>query len=951
VFIKLVPCRLAPLIVLLALAAFAPAAVLAGGPAPAGVSIPWPKDRSDLPSDPAITWGRLPNGVRYAVRSSAEPRGRISLCLMVLAGSQMERDDQQGYAHFVEHMAFKGTRHFPAGTLVKTLQRHGMAFGAEVSAFTTFDTTFYNLNLAGNTSESLGEGLQVLRDFADGVEFGQKEIDTERGVILSEWRTRESGPERVWWNRLTTLYDGTLFARRKPIGEVASIERADRAGLLDFYDTWYRPERMVLIAVGDAKPEFLVSQISQFFADMRARRPAVPAPAVGGLATKPGVHPSLFTEMDSGGGTSIEFASVQPGVLSPSRATLRTQLARSVACDILGMRLHEVVTKDPASFGGSSATFSETFGRFTESSAIIESRSGNWMRALVTLEHELRRALQRGFNPSEIALSASTGLAACRYASECAPTRHSDELVATIREDLMSGRVTEDPSAYLALVQPIFNSLTPQECLRAFRSLWPEDQQNILVCGGIKISDPVKEIGEIYDSSRRFPVVEDDEEPSTPFAYTHFGPAGKIAERKHIDDLDMDLIRFANGVRLNLKRTNYVADTVAIRVRFGGGLASEPRNKPGLGFLAGTCFLDSALGRHDSEAINRIIRGNTIALSFSAEDDAFVFTGGTDRAHIQLLFQLITAFFTDPGWRDDALASARGHIGSYYSSLSTDTSAFAAAVGPKFVTDGDPRYGMPRFIDVSKRTLVEVRSWLGPQLASGPVEIGVIGDMDVKKVINLAAETFGTLPPRASRSDLPSRPVHPLQKAGELDMAIQSNNPKATVWIAWVFPGNINATTSRQADLLGDILNDRIRSKIREELGAAYDATVFSWESQADPRFDLLIAQMTTPPGAVRRLASIVRQISSDLARNGVNADEFERARQPILASLEQNMRDNTYWLYYVLGSAQEHPDRLDWPRTRERDYRSMTRDEVNALAKQYLGAERAYSVLVAPKL
>jgi zinc protease len=636
-------------------------------------------------------------------------------------------------------------------------------------------------------------------------------------------------------------------------------------------------------------------------------------------------------------------------VLPPTLAALRIQLARATAFDILSMRLQSEIKKDPASFGASGAAFNETFGLFTESSVQIASRSGNWMRAMVTVEHELRRALRHGFTGSEVALSTTTGLAGIRYAAERAPTRKSEEITQEILGNLMLGRITQSPAEKLALAQPILNSLTPQECLDAFRALWPDDRRIILVNGALRLRDPVKEIGEIYESSLRFPLVENDDVARDEFAYTSFGPAGRIAKRTHVDDLDIHLVQFGNGVRLNLKRTDFTAGTIVLRLRLGGGLSSEPPDRPGLGLLTAACFLDSALGRHDSDAVNRIVRGSSITLNFSVEDDAFVFTGGTDGAHLRLLLQLITAYLTDPGWRTEGWTTAGGHLGSFYSNLSNDTTGFAAAVGPKIVCDGDSRYGGPRFDDVRRRTLAHVESWLGPQLGSGPIEIGVAGDMDVESVIVLAAETLGTLPARASRSTLPSRPVHPLKKTTTIETTIPSHSPKATVWIAWILPGNVDVTVSRRVDLMTVILGNRIQAKTREELGATYDAAAYPWDSQADPHFGLLITQMTTPPSEARRLAAIVQRISSELAREGVSEDEFERARQPILASLEQRMRDNGYWLS-LLDRAQEQPARLDWPRTRERDYRTITREEINVLARQYLGSERAYSILVTPK-
>jgi zinc protease len=614
------------------------------------------------------------------------------------------------------------------------------------------------------------------------------------------------------------------------------------------------------------------------------------------------------------------------------------------------MRLQTEVKKNPVAFGSGGAQFNETFERFTEVSVHIESRSLNWMRALVTLEHELRRALRHGFTTSEVALSASTGLASYRYLVERATTRHSDELTAEIVGNLMSGRVTQAPSAMLAQVEPIFNSLTPQECLEAFRALWPEDRRTILVSGGLTLRDPAKEIGEIYESSRRFPLPENNETARDQFAYTKFGLPGKVAERTHVDDLDIHRVRFTNGVRLNLKRTDYTAGTIVLRLRIGGGLSTEPPDKPGLGLLAGSCFLQSGLRRHDSDAVNRIVRGSSLSLGFTVEDDALVFAGGADPAHLRLLLELITAYVTDPGWRPEGWASGVGQLGTYYSTMSSDTTTFANAVGLKCATSQDSRYGLPRFDDLRRRSGYEVKTWLSSELESGPAEIGIVGDMDVEAVIAQVAETLGTLPYRTDRSTLGSRPVRPPQKSEIVESTIVSRNPKATVWMAWVVPGVENAMVARRADVLSAVLGDRIRTKIREELGATYDASATEWESQADPRFGLVIAQMTTPPAEAHRLAGLMRQIAADIVKGGVTDDEFQRARQPILASLEQRLRDNSYWLFYVVDRAQEQPSRLDWPRTRSRDFRAMTRNEISVLGRECLDPNRTFSCIVKPK-
>ena len=934
----------------LALVLFAAAPVQAAEPTAVIPAVPWPHEAGDLPPDPAIAWGRLPNGLHYAVRANAEPRARISLCLLVDAGSRLERDDQRGYAHFVEHLAFAGTRRFPAGTLIQTLQRHGMAFGAEVSAFTNLTSTFYLLNLAGNNEASLDEGLRVLRDFADGIEFAPEQIRKERGVILSEKRTRESGPERVSWARFAAVYASTLLPQRHPIGEVAVLERAEPAGLREFYDTWYRPERMVLIAVGDTTTGMLATQIERQFADFRPRRPAVPEPDWGATRTVDGVRAALFTEAESGGGISTEVVCVQLGVLPSTRAGLRTGLARATACDILTLRLQAEVKQDATSFGGAAAAYGETVGAFTEASVQIQSRSVNWRRALNTVEHELRRALRHGFYPSEIALSKSTGAAALRYAVERASTRQSPELVQELLGDLVADRVTQTPAEHLALAEPMLASLTPEECTAALRGLWTDDHRVVLVSGALTLADPAREIAEIYDLSRSMPLASADEKEEGKFAYTQFGPPGTVFSREHVADLDLDLVRFDNGICLNVKKTNYEAGTVALRMRLGGGLSTEPANRPGLGIMTGASFVGMGLGRHDLQAISRLTRGTTANLSFGVEDDAFVFWGGSDPKDLRVSLQLIAAYLTDPGWREDGWKGAVGAVGTQYVTVGSDAAALAQAIAPHIITNGDPRYGLPRYDDVDRRTPREVRDWLDPQLKSGPIEIGIVGDVEVDAVIAAVAETLGALPSRPLRNTLRCRAVNPPRKAAAMEATVASKTPKTSLWMGWIVPGVEDPTVSRRAEILADVLGDRARVKIREELGATYDVAANFAGSRADPRFGYVFVQLTAKPAEAKRLARIVLDLSDQLAKGGVTDDEFERARQPVIASLEQHLRNNGYWLYYVLAEAQERPARLAWPRTRNRDYETMTARDISALAGRCLGARNAFSCTTHPK-
>ena len=214
----------------------------------------WPQDASDIPADSKITFGKLPNGLRYIILPNKEPQKRVSLRIHIAAGALEEQEDQRGLAHFMEHMVFNGTKHFKEGELVPKMQRLGVGFGAHVNAYTSWDETVYMLDLPDLSDETVGLGFNVMRDFGDGANLEPSEIDRERGVILSEKTSRDSVRFRLMEQQFNTLFSGSLIAKRFPIGLEEVIKTAPRERFTDFYTRFYTPDRMTFVVVGDIDP-------------------------------------------------------------------------------------------------------------------------------------------------------------------------------------------------------------------------------------------------------------------------------------------------------------------------------------------------------------------------------------------------------------------------------------------------------------------------------------------------------------------------------------------------------------------------------------------------------------------------------------------------------------------------------------------------------------------------
>src|SRR5437763_5960936 len=319
-------------------------------------AIVFPQQESDLKPDPAARFGRLENGVRYIILSNHEPKDRVSLRLLILAGSLNEKDDQRGLAHFLEHMAFNGSEHYPPGTLVEFFQRMGMSFGGDTNASTNFDRTIYQLELAHADATSLTEGLRVFRDYAGGLLLTDAEIDKERGVILSEKRASDSVGYRSFVAQLNAMLGSTLLPRRVPIGEPEVITKAPRARFTDFWNAWYRPERMVAVVVGDfGDPAAVETMVKSAFGNLTARAPVRHDPSLGKLPEVEGIRPIFHSEPEAPA-TNILLTNIAPYKRELDTAARQIKrLRRGLALAMLNRRFSILAKKENAPFTGASA--------------------------------------------------------------------------------------------------------------------------------------------------------------------------------------------------------------------------------------------------------------------------------------------------------------------------------------------------------------------------------------------------------------------------------------------------------------------------------------------------------------------------------------------------------------------------------------------------------------------
>lgn len=916
---------------------------------------------SDLSPDPRVRFGQLPNGLRYAILPNHEPRDRASFRLLVLAGSAQESDEQLGLAHFVEHMAFNGTQHYPPGTLIEVFQRLGMNFGGDTNANTGFDRTVYLMELPNTQPKSIEEACTVFSDFAHGELLNAKEVENERGIILSEKRDRDSVEYRRSVAVEKFLLETTLIPKRLTIGSAEVISHAPPETLRAYYETWYRPERMAVVAVGDFDVDVVEKAIQAKLSSWSAKQPSPRNPSLGEIPSLKEDRVLYRHEPEAGETVVMVYNLLPYSHEDDTRANRLKYLPRELALSMLNRRLSILARQGDAPFIGAGAQVEETLDFYRSAGFQLTCKPEQWTEALAVGEKELRRALEHGFAPAELKEAVTNFRHGLEEAVKTAPTRRSEALADHLVDSLLEDYVFTTPEEDLKLQGPALEKITLDQCVQALRETFPPTKQFIAVVGNAKLGpdsagpapepSPESQILAAYQAAVSAPVEGPAEVADTEFGYQDFGTPGKVAEKTHVQDLDLDLITLSNGVRLNLKKTDFESNRIYVSVRIGTGKLTQPQDKPGLSTFCEATLLLGGVGKHTFDDIIRIAAGKTGGLDFTVGNDALVFSGGTNREDLLFQLEAFAAYVTDSAYRSESVATAHKSIEPMYQRLEHTPSGPIQLQLLRELASGDTRFGLPAKDALFSRTLDEARAWLEPQFKEGAIEIALVGDLEADQAIAAVEKTFGALPKRSSKPALEKEravaiPAHTFTR----DFTVETEIPHGLVALFWPSMDSRDVHRDRRARLLADVFADRLRVEVREKLGDAYSPSASHSAGETYPNYGWFSSYVETDPAKTQLIMDSVLKIAGDLAKNGVTEEELDRARKPILTSLRESSRTNAYWLNVVLNAAQEFPWHLDWCRSRYSDTESITKADLDVLARDYLTPDKAFRATVIPK-
>ncbi len=902
----------------------------------------WGIATNDLTPDSAVRYGVLPNGMKYALRRNETPKGAASVRLTIDAGRMAEIEGEQGLAHFLEHMAFRGSTNIPDGELLKKLERLGLAFGPDTNAETSADYTRYKLDLPRTDDEMIDAALMIMRETASELALSKDAIDMERGVILAEAPTRDSPGIRNFQAYMKNAAPDSNGGDGVFTEDQSDIQNAPAETVRRFYERNYRPENATLVLVGEFDVDALEQKIKARFGDWRGKGVS------GG---------NVYGEVDAN--QAVRFGNfVNPGIvegvelvrLEPTEAFENTveEYREGFLAQIweiaLGKRLDQASRATDSRVVTASAGTAPLFRAAYNLSVSAVVKDGDWQSALKFAEQEYRRMAEHGLNKDEVEFGLQQLAGSLQAAAQNESSRTHENLATALSDKSLTRSLVISPSAYLAMFGAFKDKITPEMVHAQFKKDWGSGVTYIHLASKAPVENFAALASATLDESRAIAVAPLAEVKIGKFAYSNFGKTGKIASDTQNVELGFRTIQFRNGVMLNIKKTDFEPGNVQFAVRIGSGLAGQKTMIAGLPTFMDATSAQDGLAAHSFDELQSIIAGRKVKTGLSLRQRDIASVGSVSPQDLAFQMQLIAATVTAYGYRAETDQSWKSLAPVIEDQLTTNPMAVFQTKVISILANGDPRIANADVDGLSDRNMAELKAVLQPELTNGPIEISLVGDVDEAEAIKAIASTLGALPKRSK-----AKPVVGITFPKDLTPRVLTHKGKddqAVILLNWPAGDDSDQRSTAARDLLGGVLQNEMRAVLREKLGATYTPQAASIPSNAFPGYGFFLSLVTTTPENMDVVKSELLSIVARLRDEGTTDDALLRVRQPILEQFAAQDRSNSSWLT-AISEAQSRPERLGRRAKRTEIWSSITPADIQKVAQDYLKADGALEIRI----
>src|SRR5215831_8783560 len=944
----------------LAPALLAVAAVASAAQAPSGLhdtsaaSVASYALTQQMPVDPDVLVGTLPNGLRYYVRANAKPAHRAELRLVVKAGSVLEDDDQQGLAHFVEHMEFEGTRHFPKKGLVDFLSSLGLGIGPDANAETSYDDTQYTLRIPTDQPSVLDRALLVLEDWAHNATFDQSGIDRERGIVLSEWRLHLDADQRTQEKVIGAQLAGSRYADRPPIGKPDIIEHAQREQLMRFYHDWYRPDLMAVIVVGDVDRDAVAAMIKEHFASLSGPSPERPRPTYD-VPEHAGTRYAIVTDKEATT-TAVQISDLRPARNQGSVGGYREIIRDQLFSDMFGARLDELARSANPPFVSAAADRELLPAPRTRDGAILQAVVSNdgVTRGLAALVTELQRLSQFGFTATELARAKQAMMLGYERAVTESPDRESSSRADEYTRNFLQNEALPTIWQELAFHRRFLPDITLAEVNKLTDDWFPADNRLVVVAAPDAAATVLPDERQLAAAVSATPA-----DRLTAYVDTADGQtlmdskpaAGKIAKTTEHPEAGITEWTLSNGATVVLKPTMLREDQILFHAFAPGGtsLASDAEFIPAR--VADEVVPAGGVGRFSGVTLDKILSGRAIAVLPFINELEEGMRGGSTPQDLETMFQLLYLRFTQPRADKTAFAATASQARALLANQMASPDVVFNQTILAALSSNSPRLRPQTPATVDQWDLEKSLAFYKARFVDASnFTFGFVGSFTPDMIRPLVETYLASLP--ATHAHETWRDLGITLPSGIVEKTVEKGiAPKSEVALLFSGPFEYDDPHALSLRTMTRVLESQLFDTIRQELGGTYSITADpNIEKFPRPQYVVRIDWTCDPAQTDALVRRVFDEIASLKARP-LSAAQMSFIHENLLRDFERNSQDNGYFLNEIsrrykngdtanLAAISNLPDRI----------KMLTGAEVYEAAKTYLDTDRYVKVILMPE-
>src|SRR6266550_142861 len=903
-----------------------------------------------LPFDPAVTVGALPNGMRYYIRENHKPEKRAELRLVVNAGSVLEDDDQRGLAHMVEHMAFRGTRRFARNQISSYLESVGMRYGPDINAFTSFDETVYMITIPTDTAAIVDKGFQILSEWAHNVAFEPSQIQKERPVVIEEWRLGQGAENRMQNKWFPVLFSGSRYAERLPIGLKSVLETYTPATLRRFYDTWYRPDLMAIVAVGDFDKRQIEGLVKRYLGAI----PAATAPRARTLFPVP-AHDSTLVSINSDKEATrsvIRLLYKQPKRYNTTAATYRQHLVEGLFGSMFNDRFSEMTQKPNPPFINafeSQGSLVRSAESFSLSAIVADNGIQRGLNALLT---EGERVKRFGFLQSELDRAKKDVQRGIEQAYAEREKTNSDVYAESYVAAFLRSQPSTSVEYDLAAITRFLPTITLAE-VNKLAGEWMTDRNRVLVTTSPEkpgIVNPTR--GELllaFDAVKGADIAAYSETAPSQQLVENDPAGGHVVSAREIKEIGVTEWKLSNGVRILLKPTDFNADQISFTAYSPGGASLLSDAAYTAASAADLIPQTSGVGKFNVIDLQKFLAGKQVSVSPSIDDLSEGFSGGGSQRDLDTMFQLVYLYFTEPRL-DTALVNT--FLGRFRGVLANRSASPEAAFSDTLqVTMAQHSV---REQPVSAATLDAIDPFKSFDFykdrfsdASGFTFV-FVGNFNTDSIKPLIAKWLGSLPSTGRKETWRDTGIRP--PTGIVQRVVKKGaEPKARTALIFTGPFQYTRQNRYYLNALAELLNIKLREALRENLGGTYGVSV-SPSATRDPlpSYRFTIGFGSAPERLEALTTAALAQIDS-LKRFGTTPEYLNKVKEAALRARETALKQNGYWLSQISTFDQNGWSLAEIPNG-EKLIGALTVQDLQRAATTYLRSENYVRVSLYPE-